>query len=312
MCGASLAVRYDPALARRGPSIHDEDRTQAVCEMPLRWLFYTCSDTTARHTIAAAHLRGYECRVAARGQPASIQLTNGVLLATWRDDGNELHDREKDLARLLHTEPKALVAHAWDFTSKDAVWDAFVNAPVPVVTSTAYCEVDGKKIPLPTTGEPLVPSTSRVRCVSKGKTITDLTPGPGGYSGFSTVMEGEAVVYRNWRNGYVDGESWRRVGKHVVRRSTYLNDTEVATSDFSPKDGALRRRSLVSTKPSRLSIEEDGSVSELVCGDTAKSDAIFADYCGYDRPRSVTVHDHDGTRTYTYDKGQITSVKDGP
>ena len=309
MCGTSLAVRYDPALARRAKHANEVDQTEALCEAPLRWLFYVCSEEGRRRTIASAHLRGYECRVAKPKHRSSIEIADGVLIATWAESDNEIADRIDELEKRLGAAPQlALMTH--DYIGPDRVWSAFVAAPAPAVTSTSYCEVDGKRVPLPTTGDPLVPRTARVRCVSKGKIITDLVPEGGGYTGFSTIMEDDQVVFRTWRKGYLDGESWQRKGRYVVQRTTYVSGRISAWSYFSPEDGALRQHALASMMPSKLVLNPSGEVMALDCGDTASSDAMFRDYCGYDRPRKVTVHDQDGVHTYTYDKGQITAVKD--
>jgi len=307
MCGSRLAVHYDESLQRRAQQ-HDNDRTEGLCELPLRWMFYACSEEAGRREIASAHLKGYVCRVAKPGERASIQVADGVMTATWLETGNLLSERVRQLERQLGVQaPVSFAAH---YVGHDPVWSAFVAAPAPAVTSTSYCEIDGRKTPLPTTGDPIVPPTSRVRCVSKGKVITDLVPDVGGYTGFSTVMEENQVIYRSWRNGSLDGERWRRLGKVVVERATYTRGHQTSLSLYSPDEGKLTEHDSFALQASTIRFRADGAVTELECGDSAASDAMFRDYCGYDRPRQVTVHDANGTHLYTYDKGQITSVKD--
>jgi hypothetical protein len=301
MCGTHLGVRYDVA------SLGTAD-VENTCEEPLRYLYYACQTGAARRAIQLARVQHYECRGVPQGH-GKLAVGRGKIMLDVQPTDVDMEARLDELkhgllpdVELFHFQMDAKLT----FHKRDQKWEAFIAAPVPVTTATDFCVIDGNKIPLPPTGDPLAPPHARVQCVRDGKVVTDMSADG---TGFMTRLDGMATHFDSYKLGRPEGESWVRENGAFLRRKLVVDGRDVWLSSYYA-DGKLRRHdNMRSENLSWITLDEHGGITSLECGSDAANDPLMRGPCGYDAPHKVTINEPGNLRTVIMTNGKARLVE---
>lgn len=305
-CGTTLTVKYDgESLRQHNQDIrYDQIGGDRECNEPLRYVWALCATEEGKAVVRRSEVREVVCK----GTPnavGSLTFKAGVVTVERAfEEANSFLRARKQFEAAFKTKVKVS-----DDPYSDEAWDAFRHEKNPVLSTTDYCLVDGKKAEFDWSAadqNDVLNKGLPVKCFEAGKVVIDITVKDRKKTGLLTQAR----------------DAWRRTGRVVADKREGLEETSeqgkrltqtmyeagdrVWEKEFHPS-GSLKRYWRQFPTPAQLSVSlgEDGKVYGLNCGVQAKDDEVLRPWCGFAGEKTVDVYD--GTKkinaTVTYLNG---------
>jgi antitoxin component YwqK of YwqJK toxin-antitoxin module len=307
-CGTQLTIKYDAAsLAQHNQDIrYDQTGGGNQCNEPLRYVWYACQTPAGKARIQSAHLSRIVCR-GTPGKVGSLSVHAGTITVerAYQEDTPFLRSRKQFEAAL-----QLKLQIQTEDPYHDEAWSKLRQQENPVLSTSDYCTVDGKKQKLDLyVADAFIrrKQDAKIQCMRGGKIVTDLVIKQGVQTGFSTVYRDQIAMRRAYRDGKPHGEQRVSDGDRPKSLELYEDGREVSSSTYHP-NGMLERYSR--RHPDHIdsvSFDADGDLQSLSCSPQSRDDKTLRRWCGFEG--SVTHSISDGTgkvaRIVTYKDGVL-------
>lgn len=305
-CGATLTVKYDgDSLRQHNQDIrYDQTGGDRECNEPLRYLWALCATEEGKAVVRRSEVRELVCK----GTPnpiGSLSFKAGVItLERAFEEPKHYLRAHKQFEAAFKT--KVTVDEDPYY---DEAWDAFRREKNPVLSTTDYCLIGGKKAEFDWSAanqNDVLNQGLPVKCFEAGKVVIDVTVKDRKKTGLLTQTRDawrrtERVV-ADKREGLEETTD----GGKLLSQAMYKAGDRVWEKEFHPS-GSLKRYWRQYPTPVQLSVSlgEDGKVYGLSCGVEAKDDEVLRSWCGFEGAKTTDVYD--GTKkinaTVTYLNG---------
>jgi antitoxin component YwqK of YwqJK toxin-antitoxin module len=304
-CGVSLTITWDHASLKANNQDIAWDQTdgELECNEPLRYLWALCGTAEGQALVRAKGLRQVVCR-GTRAPAGSLTVKAGVVTVERAYEERDSFVRAKAQFSAALGAPVQVEANPYS----DDAWRAYRREPSPVLSTTDYCLVGGRKIAFDWWAADRIElsrGSQTVKCLAAGEVVIDVQVKDRKRTGVVTEARD------GWRRRFSlvadqrDGLEETSEDGRLLTQTMWKLGERIWSKELYPS-GALKRywRQLPREQVT-LDLDERGKVYGLSCSPLLKDDAVLRAWCGFTGERTTQVYDGSGA------VNQVLTFRDG-